>query len=73
VGCEVQTDTGRVLGRLTSVLRNSANDVYIIGQGKGEILLPAIKQVVQKVNLGEKRIVVTLLPGLLPEDAEETR
>lgn len=70
-GCEVVTETGRVLGTLTSVLHNSANDVYVIGSGKNEILLPVIRQVVREVDLTQRRIVVTPTPGLLPDEAEE--
>src|SRR5947207_12138689 len=38
LGCEVVTAGGRVLGPLTSVLRGPANDVYVVGEGKTEIL-----------------------------------
>jgi len=68
VGCEVVTKEGRVLGPLSSVMSGPANDVYVIGQGKGEILLPAIRDVVVEVNLRHRRIVVDPTPGLLPEE-----
>lgn len=68
VGCEVVTTAGRVLGALTSVMSGPANDVYVVGAGKSEILLPAIKDVVVEVDLAAKRIVVSPTPGLLPEE-----
>ncbi len=68
LGCEVVTVQGRVLGTLTSVLSGPANDVYVVGQGKSEILLPAIQSVVVDVNLRDKRIVVQPSPGLLSDD-----
>jgi len=71
IGCEVVTAEGRVLGTLISVLQSSANDVFVVGQGKEEILLPAIKDVVQEVDLERRRIRVTPTPGLLPGEAEE--
>jgi len=61
----------RLLGRLTAVLRGGANDVYVIGTGKDEILLPAVKEVVRNVDTQLRRIVVTPTPGLLPGEAEE--
>ena len=67
IGCEVVTAEGRVLGKLTSVLKSSANDVFVIGQGKDEILLPAIKEVVREVDLAQRRILVTPTPGLLED------
>ena len=73
LGCEVLTAEGRVLGPLTNVLRGAANDVYVIGQGKNEILLPVIQDVIREVDLARRRIVVTLTPGLLPGEAEEIR
>ena len=68
MGCEVVTMEGRVLGPLTSVLAGPANDVYVIGRGKAEILLPAIRDVVVKVDLAHRRVTVNPTPGLLPED-----
>jgi 16S rRNA processing protein RimM len=72
IGCEVVTSAGRVLGPLTQVLRGVANDVYVIGSGKREILLPVIREVVQEVDMVGRRITVTPTPGLLPEESEES-
>lgn len=71
VGCEVVTEAGQLLGSVTQVLQGRANDVYVVGQGKSEILLPAVKQVIRSVHIPTKKIVVSLLPGLLPNEAEE--
>jgi 16S rRNA processing protein RimM len=71
LGSEVVTADGRALGRLTSVIQGSANDVFVVGQGKSEILLPVVRDVVRQVDTVNRRIVVTPTPGLLPEDAEE--
>ena len=73
LGCEIVTDNGRILGTLQNILRGGANDVYVIGEGKDEILLPAIKDVVRDVDLTARRIVVSPTPGLLPGEAEEVR
>lgn len=72
IGCEVVTAEGRVLGPLTSVLKNPANDVYVVGQGKAEILLPAVRDVVVKVDLANRLIVVRPTPGLLPEEQRQS-
>lgn len=70
IGCVVETPEGTRLGLLTGVLRGGAHDVYVIGEGKEEILLPAIRDVVRHVDIATKRIVVTPTPGLLPGEAE---
>jgi 16S rRNA processing protein RimM len=71
IGCEVVTETGKPLGSITQVMSGIANDVYVVGKGKDEILLPAVRQVIQRVDIQAKRIIVTLLPGLLPGEAEQ--
>lgn len=70
IGCEIVTPEGRSLGPLTQVLRGTANDVYVIGSGKNEILLPVIRDVVRDVDMVRRRITVTPTPGLLPDEAE---
>ena len=68
IHCEVVTEEGRLLGKISDVLRGSANDVYVVGKGKEEILLPAVRDVVKKVDLSLKRVVVFLTPGLVPDE-----
>jgi 16S rRNA processing protein RimM len=64
-GLEVFTEQGERLGRVKEILKTGANDVYVVQGDKGEILLPAIPQVIRAVRLEEKRIVVRLMEGLL--------
>ena len=73
IGCEVVTDLGVSLGKVTNVLTNPANDIYVVGSGKNEILLPAIRDVIQEVDVANRRILATPTPGLLPGEAEEVR
>lgn len=64
IGLDVY-ETEKFLGTLMSVLQTGANDVYIIEDSEGkELLLPAIPDVVLKVDLENKRMVVRLLEGL---------
>lgn len=64
VGLEVWTDSGRFLGPITEVLQTGSNDVYVVGQGRDEILIPAIDEVVRSIDLPSKTMTVHLLPGL---------
>lgn len=64
VGLAVATDDGRELGRLEEVLRLPAHDVYVVRGARGEILLPAIADVVLSVDGEAGRMTVHLLPGL---------
>ncbi len=62
-GCEVETETGEILGRLTDVLPSGGNDVWVTA-GAREYLIPALKEVILKVDLSARRITVRLPPGL---------
>ena len=53
------------LGVLAAIMETGANEVYIIDQADGsELLIPAIPEVILKVDLDQKRIDVHLLEGL---------
>lgn len=66
VGMEVVTTDDERVGRLAEVLYTGANDVYVVTrEGKRDVLVPAINDVVQSVDLVARRIVIDALPGLL--------
>lgn len=67
VGMQVVTDGGEELGSVTEVLQPGANDVYVVDGPRGEILIPAIGDVVREIDPAARRIVITPLPGLLNE------
>jgi len=64
VGLEVVTDTGVALGRVVEILETGANDVYVVTGSYGELLLPAITDVILKLDLQDGRMTVHLIPGL---------
>ena len=67
LGLRVVTDEGVTLGRLVEILETGANDVYIVEPegGGGQILLPAIDEVVLHIDLERGEMTVHLLEGLL--------
>lgn len=64
IGLRVVEEGGRELGRVADILVTGSNDVYVVRDDRRELLLPAIKDVVRRVDLDQGRIVVELLPGL---------
>lgn len=57
------------LGELKEILETGANDVYVVnGPSYGEILIPAIKEVIVAVNVAENKMQVDLLPGLIDSE-----
>lgn len=63
-GLKVITDDGRILGIITAIVPTGSNDVYVCSGGEREILLPAIADVIRKVDLEQGVMVVRLLDGL---------
>ncbi len=70
VGAQVETDTGERLGYVVEVLETGANDVYVVHGPRGEVLLPAIEDVVIAFNPETKHMVVRPLPGTLTDPDE---
>ena len=64
VGLDVIED-GQVLGKVTEVLQTGGNDVYAVSDGERTYYMPALKSVVQEIDLDNKRMLVTLPAGLL--------
>lgn len=69
IGMDVVTDLGESLGKITGIIETGSKDVYEVEGPAGEILLPAIPDVILEVDLEENRMKVHLLEGLGPERA----
>ena len=65
VGLEVWTVDGELLGSITQVLSGFSNDSYVFSRASGELLIPAIDDVVQSIDLDKGRVIITVIPGLL--------
>jgi 16S rRNA processing protein RimM len=67
--CLVYDEAGKLLGELKDVLQTGSNDVYIVrNENNKEILIPALKSVVKKVSIKDKRIIVSLPEGLVDDE-----
>jgi 16S rRNA processing protein RimM len=64
VGLHVETQDGTELGRVFDVLSTGSNDVYVVRGAQGELLLPALDDVVLQVDVAGGRIVVDVPEGL---------
>ena len=68
VGCAVVSETGAAIGVVREVLQPGANDVYVVARpGQRDLLVPAIADVVRRVDMARKEITVDLPAGLDPE------
>jgi 16S rRNA processing protein RimM len=66
IGLDVFDVTGERLGKIVRLLATGSNDVYVVGGPYGELLVPAIGDVVVEVDMPGGRIVVSLMEGMLP-------
>lgn len=69
IGVKAVTEDGQEIGEITDVLQTGANDVYVVKRlGKKDLLLPAIKECIRKVDMEQRVMQVFVLPGLDEED-----
>ncbi len=71
LGMEVRTEEDRLVGRLVRILETGGNDVYVVRKGEKENLIPAIREVVRKVDVAAKRMIIRPLEGLLDLDEDK--
>jgi 16S rRNA processing protein RimM len=64
VGLQVVEDSGEALGEVVDVLATGSNDVYVVRGRRGEVLLPALDDVIKEVDLSARRMLVALPEGL---------
>jgi 16S rRNA processing protein RimM len=67
IGLRVEDVAGASIGTVVDILSTGSNDVYVVRGELGEVLVPAIKDVVKEIAPEQGRVVVDLLPGLLPD------
>ena len=66
IGLEVETEEGEKLGNLVDIFNTGSNDIYVVKNELGkQILLPAIKDVIKKIDMEKRKITVHLIPGLM--------
>ena len=65
IGCEVISDEGEKLGKISDVFNTGANDIYTVSaQGKKDLLIPVLDETVLDIDIQNKKITVHLLEGL---------
>ncbi len=68
IGMEVLTDTGRTVGNLERIFDIGSHDVYVVTKEGREVLIPAVREVVRKVDVAGRRMFIHPVEGLLTED-----
>ena len=65
IGLEVWTTRGEFLGNITDIISSKSNDNYVVSGADGEIIIPAIEDVVKSVDIDKGRITIEAIEGLL--------
>lgn len=69
IGLEVRLSAGGVLGVIDDVIKTGSNDVYQVArEGKKPVLIPAIDDVIDEVNIDGGYVVITPLKGLIDDE-----
>ena len=66
IGLSVRDDLDHDLGKVTEIIETGANDVYVVSKPGGrDVLLPAIPDVIRKIDIEKGELTVHILPGLM--------
>ena len=65
IGFQVLDNYGRRIGIIASVLSTPGNDILVVKEAEKEFLIPAVKEIVNKVDFAASRVIVDLPEGLL--------
>ncbi len=58
----------RELGTIKNIMNTGSNDVYIVQQQGGrELLIPALQDVIQEVDIERQMMIITPMEGLLSD------
>jgi 16S rRNA processing protein RimM len=64
IGMTIVTEESEILGQLSSIFSAGGNDVYVCTGDKGEMLIPAIADVVRNVDMVGRKMVIRILKGM---------
>lgn len=64
IGLDVHDSGQGYLGKIDNIWEYPTNDILVIRSDRGRLLIPAIKEIVKRVDLENKKLEVTLLPGM---------
>ena len=64
IGIRVHTQKGEDLGTLTDVIELPSHDIYQVGSGESELLIPAVSDYILDIDVEHGRMIVRLPEGL---------
>ncbi len=67
IGLIVETMEGKEIGTLRGIIETGGNDVYVVESEGKEVLIPAVDDVIRRIDLDEGRMAVDLPDGLMDD------
>lgn len=67
IGLSVVTEEGRLLGKVNDVLFTPGHDIYEVTGGEKTFLVPAVSEFVISIDMGERKIIIRPIPGLIED------
>jgi len=65
LGLNVFDTSGRWLGRVSQIWSKAGGDLYVVTGAAKEYLIPAVKEMIEKIDLPEKKMIINPPGGLL--------
>jgi 16S rRNA processing protein RimM len=65
INMKVYLDSGKYLGDIKEIIPTGSNDVFVVRQDDSEFLIPAIHDVIEKVDLNKGEMIIRAIDGLL--------
>ena len=73
IGLRVITTAGEFIGTVSDIISGQSNDNYIVKTAKGDVLIPAIEDVVLSIDPGAGQIIIEPIEGLLDLNEKKPR
>lgn len=64
VGLSVVNEAGIHFGSVSDIIETGGNDVYVVRNGRKEYLIPAVREVILKIDLDKGEMTIRPLEGL---------
>ncbi len=72
IGLRAETSGGQTLGAIVDILATGGNDVYVIREAETgrDVMVPAVKEMVKRVDIAARVVIIDPIPGLFDDRFE---
>lgn len=64
LGLPVFTETGKRVGTIRRIVPGLGHDIYVVKEGEKELMIPAVHEVIKKVDIENEKLVITQMQDL---------